>query len=287
MKKGDKIFLCTVGSIFVAGLAFVTAGSLFGGWAKASELVSSHIIYAPKAIFRINNIQKIPDLEGASLTRDSINSIPVTKVMDLDISLGSGDVTISTDDVNDVQISGTSTIKYEEKNNTIYISGKSGDLSVVLPKGLAFDNANINVGAAELDIEMLICNKLRLEVGTGEADIEALKVDDNAILRIGAGELTIESASISSADVDLGLGNFDFNGIIPGDLKLVCGMGNASLNLEDSKENHKIKTTCGFGNINIDGSNNISIGSSQTIDGADNSKYDVECGMGNVDLYFN
>lgn len=288
MKKGDKIFLCTIATFLVIGLALVTGGCMLGGITQAKEMINSNNTKWQNPFY----VEKNFSTKGTKLSAGEKQSINPESISGVNFNLSSGTISVATGNSNtiDIELDGSSSVRYYEEDGTLFINSADGygncDATIVLPKDICLESAIFSVGAAELDIDNINCKMLSVDVGAGEADINNVDATENAILSIGAGEMTIKESNLNNANVDLGMGEFNFVGIIPGNLVLECGMGSASLKLEDVKENHSIISECGMGSIDIDGSSKVSFGEGVTTGSNNNSVYNISCGMGSVDIDF-
>lgn len=289
MKKSDKFFLYFVSTCLVIGLALVSAGFLFGGATQAMELLNNNFVVIDKPFLKFTAHTG----DGKLIKSSTTETIPLASIKNLNLNMSTGDITIKTAGADEFKISieGNNGLRYYEQDNTLYITGdkdlSDGEVELILPANTTFDNATFNIGAADLSIEKLECKNLNLEVGAGEADMNKITVSDMAVISIGAGELNIDSASLNNADIELGMGEFDFDGIITGNLDLDCGMGEASLDLNDAKDNHTINTDCAMGAITVDGATSVSFGNKIKEDGDSSSVYNISCGMGSVNIDFN
>ena len=153
--------------------------------------------------------------------------------------------------------------------------------------GLTAHDANIEVGAGELEIESLtVDNEAVLSVGAGKIRIKNL-VCDEADMDIGAGDLDIDDAMISKeADIDLGMGNVNIGGVIAGDLNVDCGMGTVILDMDDAEQDHNFKIDCAMGTVEVGSHSYSGLGSEQTINNGSSSDFDIDCSMGTVTVKF-
>lgn len=153
--------------------------------------------------------------------------------------------------------------------------------------GLTARDANIEVGAGELEIDSLtVDNEAVLKVGAGTIRIKKL-VCDVADMDIGAGELDINDIAIAKeANIDLGMGSVDIGGIITGDLNVDCSMGEVTLDMDDDEQNHNFEINCSMGEVRVGSRSYSSLSSSQTTNNGSDSNFDIDCSMGTVTVKF-
>lgn len=127
---------------------------------------------------------------------------------------------------------------------------------------------------------------LHLEVGAGELQIGAIRVND-FVVSIGAGTAKTELMDVQGmTDIEVGAGSLSAKMTAPEDVYIDCGMGSVSLELETSQERYDILADCGLGSVkagtlHIDGA-----GDREYTSG--NSEYEmtIDCGMGSVKVSF-
>lgn len=214
----------------------------------------------------------------------------------------------------------TNRFRYRAEDGSLRIVGKSGwelkwiginvdmtdKMYLYLPKGTELDYVDIEVGAGTMKSVGLMARDANIEVGAGEVDIDSLTVDGDAVLLvgagkiqirnlvcdeadmdIGAGELDIDDATIrEEADIDLGMGNVNIGGVIAGDLNVDCGMGNVILDMDDAEQDHNYKIDCSMGTVRVGRHSYTGLGSTQTINNGSSSNYDIDCSMGTVTVKF-
>ena len=210
--------------------------------------------------------------------------------------------------------------RYRAEDGSLRIVGKSGwelkwigvnvditdKMYLYLPKDTELNYVDIEVGAGNMESVGLTAHDANIEVGAGEVDLDSLTVDGDAVLLvgagkiriknlvcdeagmdIGAGDLDIDNAMIrKEADIDLGMGNANIGGIIAGDLNVNCGMGNVVLDMDDAEQDHNYTIDCSMGTVRVGRRSYTGLGSEQTIDNGSSSDFDIDCSMGNVTVKF-
>ncbi|MCM1123746.1 MAG: DUF4097 domain-containing protein [Eubacterium sp.] len=175
-----------------------------------------------------------------------------------------------------------------------------------LPAETMLNNAEIEIGAGNMESIGLCAHEIDMEVGAGHCTIGGVTSVDSAELivgagrvdieslsagelnmEVGAGEMNIEDANVSrDADLEIGMGNVELGGLFTGDMKIECGMGNVTLYLKDSEEDHNYEIECAMGNVSLGSMSYTGLADEKTISNGSRSTYDIECAMGNVDIHF-
>lgn len=189
---------------------------------------------------------------------------------------------------------GVLTVKYEENTSvgikflSFNISTKNADptITLIIPANKEFESVSMEFGAAEVKVENITAEELKLTVGAGDMILDKLFVTKEAKIKVGAGEIQVKNAELANADLECGVGELDLEGKITGDSKLKCGVGEIDLVIRDAvQEDYYGDLKCGlgqltFGDISISGSGKKSYGS----EGA--NRLDAECGVGEVNVKF-
>lgn len=181
------------------------------------------------------------------------------------------------------------------KNTTVYLFLPKGivleemDLEFAAGKidmtALEADHIDIEVGAGFCHVEELKANTISLSVGAGETVVGMLAAKE-AELDVGAGELVIgDIMADGSVDLDIGVGSAQINGTITGDLDADCSMGNLTMQLTGSEEDHSYGVDCGMGSVTIGSHTYTALGSDKSW-GSAGSRFDIDCAMGNVTIVF-
>lgn len=189
---------------------------------------------------------------------------------------------------------GVLTVKYEGNTSvgikflSFNISTKNADptITLIIPANKEFESVSMEFGAAEVKVENIMAEELKLTVGAGDMILDKLFVTKKAKIKVGAGEIQVKNAELANADLECGVGELDLEGKITGDSKLKCGVGEIDLVIRDAvQEDYYGDLKCGlgqltFGDISISGSGKKSYGS----EGA--NRLDAECGVGEVNVKF-
>ena len=163
------------------------------------------------------------------------------------------------------------------------------EIIVEIPAGMELDEMDLDIGAADVEINLddVTCKKMKLDVGAANLIANEFHVTEMFDVSVGAGNVEIDGGTYEDVKIDCGVGNFEMAGTVAGDMDADCGLGNMSLVLNGAKEDYNYKLTCGMGSIEIDGHTYSSISGShkETNPGA-NGTIDLDCGMGGIEVEF-
>lgn len=249
MKKFTKIALVLATIFFIIGL-FCIIGSVALGltWGTFGDMVR-----AGKFSFDIGDVGYI----GFGDSGSDYAEIEET-FSNLDIELGAGTLEIYYSDVEKVQIEqeGVSNFKYYIDDDTLHVDGKpkwgigdsDGSIVIVIPKEMAFQEVDLEIGAGEADVEGLLAQTANIEVGAGEANITNLDVKE---------------------------------------LKAETGAGQLYVELIGAEENYNYDLECGIGEIEIGNNSYGGLGREQSITNPGAERFlDIECGVGEIQIEF-
>lgn len=220
----------------------------------------------------------------------TITNFESAEIDTLDIEIAYSELTIKKADSLRVETNNNN-IKFSQENKELRIKEKKHkwfsinerqELIVYIPEDLELEKVRIVTGAGKINIDNLKTERLAFELGAGEAEIKSLNVTKDCKIEGGAGKLTIVSGNINDLNLDMGVGETNLNTILTGKSEINAGVGNLNINLQNSKENYRIKTDKGIGNIRIDGKE-ISSGE---VYGNGSNFIDVDGGIGNIEIDF-
>ena len=109
-----------------------------------------------------------------------------------------------------------------EKSHGLFGWGGKGEVIVYVRKNVSFEKVKLEVGAGELDIEKLDAWVLDLDLGAGRTEIRALKVSERATIDGGAGYLAIKQAEMQNAHLELGVGKAEIEAKLRGESKIIA-----------------------------------------------------------------
>lgn len=197
-----------------------------------------------------------------------------------------------------------STFRIRNAGKTI-IAGKSDKVYLKIPKDFLFDEADVTIGAGTLEGGALRAGDLSMDVGAGECSLDeisgnevSLNVGAGAIrtenldaekldLDVGAGEFRLKGVSVTrELDLELGMGNAEIDGTVTGNMNVDCGMGNVTMRLTGSEDDHAYEVDCGMGSVEIGNRNYGGFSTEQKWNSGQGSVFEIECNMGNVKISF-
>lgn len=238
------------------------------------------------------------DLTYGSFTDDSLRG---TDIYNLDLEIGGGSLTICQGDGLSLKKDGGPECQYYIEGDTFYlkqrcpIGGGETDLTLTLPEGVMLEEADIMMGAGEIVTKGLFeAGKIEIELDAGELNMEEVKADtfsaEVAMGSVGVGKLdTIEcDTSVDMGDISLR------ESLITGNLDAEVSMGEISIFLRDSYEDHDYEIDCNMGDITVAAENGETreySGLSSSIElfgrnGNGESRYDLDCDMGSILVKF-
>lgn len=280
-----------IGAVICIAVGFVLfiGAAAFGGLSGAREVMKDGGIV----------IGVSPDdiLEYSTPTEHTI-SLADMDIPDLELELGAGEFEIIESDVKDIVVRSTKKLDVSADGDTIKIHSprqlyfmKIGIVSdrnnviIEVPRGMKFEDIEMQIGAGEMNCENLYAEKIRMEIGAGTIYVDSFTCEE-AVLSVGAGEISIEEGIAEDVDADVGLGNLIFRGNVLDKLDADCGMGNLQMWLEGSEKDHNYDIDCGMGNVVIGEASYGGVAFDDDIDNGADSKFDLDCGMGNLEIHF-
>lgn len=177
------------------------------------------------------------------------------------------------------------TLKIKDKRSNVNLFNISDDvipeIILYIPQNQKLNNIEIETGVNETYIEKLVADEIDIETGVGKFTITNIEAD---ILNItgGAGEADINKSTINRLKLEAGVGKFVINSEVLDEANIDAGVGQLIVNLEGNKEDYRVKTHTGLGNLLVDGKK---AGDNQIIGNGD--RYiNVEAGVGEVKINF-
>lgn len=193
-------------------------------------------------------------------------------ITSLEIEIGAAALEIKEGDRTEVK-SNLKNLNVEVKGSTLFITqettfftkvSEDAALTLTVPKGIEFNEADITSGAGQVIIEKLSAKEIELVLGAGEVIIEELSASYSCSIEGGAGKLSINGGSIKDLDLQLGVGEVNIENALKGDCEIDCGVGEANIRLLGNMEDYTVKMAKGIGDARVNGkevSSNEKIGS--------------------------
>lgn len=153
---------------------------------------------------------------------------------------------------------------------------------VNIPEGFVFDDATVETGAGEVEIDALSADIINLSLGAGEANIKNLTANSRADIEGGAGELNIEGGLLRNLQLDMGIGELTLTGRIEGKSSLDYGIGETKLTLLGSSEDYQIQLDKGIGEATLEGK----AMRDDSVYGAGENRIEIDGGIGAIKVEF-
>lgn len=170
----------------------------------------------------------------------------------------------------------------DETKEPISVNSEGVTVILSVPEGFVFDDARIETGAAEVDVDTLSADVLKLNLGAGKVDIKNLTANSRADIDGGAGELTIEGGLLRNLELDMGLGELNLKSRIEGKSSLDYGVGETNVTLLGTREDYKIKIDKGIGEAKLEGDRMAD----DSVYGAGENYIDIDGGVGEINIEF-
>lgn len=167
------------------------------------------------------------------ISSGEISATSNSEITEIKAELSASSLEIKTGDSFQVE-SNSKDVAYKTDNHRLVIKEKKSTLpfhwdqvkvTVTIPKGTVFQTAEIGAGAGEVDIEELIADSLKIELGAGELQAQTLVANNNARINGGAGRVSITNGALHNAVLDIGVSELDYRGTLTGFSSVDYGIG--------------------------------------------------------------
>lgn len=235
---------------------------------------------------------------NGDFTDDSLRG---TEIYNLDVEIGGGTLMIREGDGLELKKEGGPECQYYIENDTFYlrqkcpIGGGKAELTLTLPEGVTFHEADIRMGAGKVVAKGAItANEVEIEIDAGEVTIEQVDTDSFSAT-VAAGSVEVQRLTAKECDVEVSTGSIVLeNGLVTGNLDAEVSMGEIEVFLRDSYENHDYSIDCGMGDVTISPENGggyayAGLGNTVELYGRNSggsSVYDLDCSMGSIRVAF-
>ena len=238
------------------------------------------------------------DTVYGSFTDDSLQDVDIRN---LDLEIGGGTLTVRQGDSLILKKEGGPECQYYIEEDTFYlkqkcpVSGGAADLTLTLPEGIVLDDVNITMGAGKIAAkDMLSTKNMEIEVDAGEITLEEVRAEFFSA-EVAAGSVTVHRLDAEECETQVDMGSITLeDSLITGNLHAEVNMGDISVFLRDSYENHDYDVSCSMGEIRIkDGgrimreceglANSLEFSGNNSVVG---SEYDLSCSMGSILVEF-
>lgn len=210
-------------------------------------------------------------------------------IEEIEMDVNAADVKLTTGKTFSVE-SNLAYLSVEEKESSLIIketenfwfNSHNAVLSVCIPEGFVFKNANIMTGAGKLTVDMLSADRLHLELGAGAVNIRELNAGVESQIEGGAGKVTVSGGTLYNLDLNMGVGKLDLTAAVLGNSKLDYGVGGADITLIGTKDDYRIQFDKGLGSAVVDGES-MEDGS---VFGKGDNRIEIDGGVGSVKVDF-
>ena len=327
MKKFSKVCLIIVGVLLGLGILFCGISSLMGAglgtirlMANNGELNRGNWHIDSNGIYyntddndlswewdsEVSEVPDAPEVPDKSDGDEIVNKYAVSDIDKMDLDIGAVALALVTgedtehvvvtlkngkDRYYDVGLDGnTLDIEYEVEHTWLFDSNdidNDAEIIIEIPAGMNIETMDMDIGAADVQINLtdVNCGKLLLDVGAASVVANEFNVTELLDVTVGAGDLEINGGSYEKVKIDCGVGNCELSGTVKEDLTVDCGLGNTILKLEGKRDDYNYKLSCGMGSLMVNGDQYSDIAGSHNVtnDGAIGT-IDIDCGMGNVEV---
>lgn len=158
-------------------------------------------------------------------------------------------------------------------------------VTLYVPEGYHYREAEIELGAGQLEFESLDADRISLGVGAGQITANGLKAD-SLEMEIGMGQIDIRDVHVKDLEAEIGMGNLMVEGTIDGSVDANCSMGNMDLMITGSLQDFNYKLDGAMGNIDLGSESYSGLGVSKKIDNGAGKNMEIECAAGNITIRF-
>lgn len=164
----------------------------------------------------------------------------VDNIDNINIDLSKGNIVLR-EDTSFRVYANSKNVKAYKKNNTLYIKSiknntsflKDDLISIKIPKGKTFNNVNLKLGEGRTSILNLKTNNSNISIGTGNFYGTNFVVQNNVNITGGIGNVDYFASELNNLNLKMGSGSFVFTGNIYGNNKILGGLGEVRLNLDN------------------------------------------------------
>lgn len=308
MKKFAKVMSITALVLAVLGLMLTIIGA-FGGGAKLVKNLAENggLSIGPEDFELVKWIDEFSIVvtdDSTVVFNDNYEiftagshefSATAEEVDSFVLSLTGGDVDIEQDfgENWEVQVDGFGRFQTYVEDGTLYVvanqngvSADFGDVTIVIPQTEQLQNAEINLGAGDMDIFFLNAEEMKISVGAGDITVESA-YSQNLEVSVGAGEVEVVYGRLGDVEVSVGMGAAYITGSISGNFDGAVSMGELCVEVLDSDEkDHNYNISCAAGEVRVGGKTYAGVGNSMEIDNDADTTYNLDCAMGRIEVSF-
>lgn len=158
-------------------------------------------------------------------------------------------------------------------------------VTLYVPEGYHYRDADIELGAGELQFESLDADRISMGVGAGQIIVNGLKAD-TLEMEIGMGQIDIKGVNVKDLKAEIGMGSLMVAGNIDGNVDANCSMGNLNLMITGSRQDFNYTLDGALGNIDLGSESYSGLGVSKRIDNGAQKNMEITCAAGNITIEF-
>ena len=177
---------------------------------------------------------------------------------------------------------GDSALTIKEDQPAFGFHSEGAQVILTVPEDFTFESVIISAGAGAIKADALLAERLSLDLGAGEVDIETLTATAKASINSGAGELKISGGELADLDLDIGVGEANLKSCLTGDCSIDYGVGELNLTLVGAQEDYCITMDKGLGTAIING---VKM-EDDTVYGSGETTVEVDGGVGELKIGF-
>lgn len=162
---------------------------------------------------------------------------------------------------------------------------KNAKITLYVPDGSSFEEADIELGAGVLEFEELSAKQAFLEVGAGQIKISRARVQELEV-NVGLGQIVLQDMDVAELEAEIGMGELEARGAITEKADIICSMGNVEMTVDGREEDFNFDLQGGMGNMDVGSMSHSGLGFERTADNGAAKKMTLECSMGNVNVRF-
>lgn len=293
MKRFLKVSMLIALVMLLAGVLLTVAGRAAGGRRQLSQLISEKFLVT----FYSNGDGGIEFDDSREIWTDDFQEELSGQPGKLNIEAAGISVRVMETEEKKIQVEGKNSEKVQcyVEDDTLYVKARGreellkdeaslGVVYLYLPSGMQFEEAAIDLGAGEVNMDVLNTGRLDCSVGAGSLNITRPQAD-TVYLDLGMGEINLYEATLKDVELDVGMGAAYLDGSITGDVTGACGMGSLIMALAGAEEEHNYKVRTSMGSVSIGEDMGDAAGNWDIDHGAD-SNFDLSCTMGSIEIYF-
>lgn len=286
MKNKKSILIAII--FIIVGLGISTYAYFNSGWSTFN--FNTKYGSVGFGSFEMNNHQEYNNSNSATL--DSFSS--------LNIDLNYADLKIEKSDSQDFKIdinykNENSKVTHEIKNGTLFISdnyfnkakhhNNRNEIIIYIPEEVKITNLKSYSDYGETKINYLNAERIEIENNMGSIKIEN-SIFTNSEIDLDMGEFIANNTIFTNLNLECSMGSAKIDGQILGNNELSMDAGSLSLNLNQPKDDTKIKAESDLGSITIDGTKSTGFSSEQIINPNGINTIELETSMGSVEINF-